>query len=503
LTTTSNPNPAPTRPPRRTSLVSQLPEGPRNLVLALGAAGMAAAASQVESVARLAVGGIGLFAIILIALSDRDLALSAITLWMVFLGFIRRFLIPFAGWSPADPLLLVSPAVAVVLLVTGRKLTKPPRTLMSSVVMFLALWAGSQVFNPNESSLMAPLRATLFYVTPPLWFFVGRTMTLDQHDRVQKVLFYAAMPVVFHGLYQSFVGLLPFEYTWLAVSDIGAAIFLPGFVIRPFSTLVSPQEYGIFLVIAMAIIYSRILTQSRHRGWLVIYLCVSIFALFLQASRTTFLVFLVMMAVLTIVRLRSFSALMGTVAVAAALVLYTASQPPVEKVPKDEPEVGQGTNPAANIRHQLSGFTDPSNSTAPLHIELIMDGIEKGLSNPLGIGASYATLADETRGTDEFVSSENDVANTMAALGLPAGLALILYMFLGFGGARRLWREHGHVRYLTWLGIGVACVLNWYIGGQYTTTMILWMSMGGVARQIGESRMEKLRAIRPAGSDIA
>lgn len=486
---------------RTGSLLSQLPEGPRNLVLAVGAAGVAAVASQVESVARVAVGGLGLFVIILIALSDRDLALVSITIWMVFLGFIRRALIPFAGWSPQDPLLLVSPAVAMVLLITARRFGPPPRTLQASVAAFLLLWSGSQVFNPNEASLLAPVQASLFYVTPALWFFVGRTLTLEQHDRVIKVIFWATIPVVALGLYQSFVGLLPFEYTWVGVSDIGPAVFLPGFVIRPFSTLVSPQEYGIFLAMALAVIWVRIMTTRSHRGWLIGYFLITVVALFLQASRTTFLIFLMMTAILTVVRLRSLAVLMATVALGFALVFYSLSNPVSGPIEEDAPAEAQGVNPGANISHQLSGLTNPSGSTAPLHISLILDGFQIGLTNPLGVGASHATIASDVFNTDEFKSAENDVANTMAALGLPAGLALVLFMFTGLGGARRLYRAHGDTRYLIWLGFGIACFFNWYVGGQYTTTMILWMSMGGVARQIGEQRMARLRALTPAVPD--
>lgn len=483
------------------SLMSQLPEGPRNLVLAVGAAAMAAAASQVESVARVAVGGVGLFVIILIALSDRDLALVSITIWMVFLGFIRRALIPFAGWSPQDPLLLVSPAVALVLLITGRRLGVPPRTLAASTAIYLMLWSVAQVFNPNEVSLAAPLQACLFFVTPPLWFLVGRTLTLAQHDRVINVVFWCSFPVVALGLYQSFVGLLPFEYTWVGVSDIGPAVFLPGFVIRPFSTLVSPQEYGIFLAMALAITYIRILDDRRHRGILILYFFVTVLALFLQASRTTFLLFLVTIAVLTVVRLRSLTVLLSTFALGMALVFYALTNPTPQGIEEETPAEAQGVNPGANISHQLSGLTNPGGSTAPLHMELIFYGFETGLLNPLGVGVSHATIASEVFNTEEFKSAENDVANTMASLGLPAGLALVLFMFTGLGGARRLYRAHGDSRYLIWLGFGVACMFNWYIGGQYTTTMILWMSMGGVARQIGEQRMARLRALTPAVPD--
>src|SRR5688500_16708462 len=141
-------------PSGRPSLWSQLPRGPRGLVLAVGLAAAAAVATQITEVARLFIGVAGLFVFILITVSDRDLALKMITIWLIFLGFIRRFLIPFAGWSAQDPLLLVSPAVALVMLITARRFGPPPRTLSASLALFLLLWSGVQVLNPNESTLL-------------------------------------------------------------------------------------------------------------------------------------------------------------------------------------------------------------------------------------------------------------------------------------------------------------------------------------------------------------
>ena len=492
------PPPGPAHAPRKRSLWSQLPRGPQGLVLAAFLAVAAAGATQVTEVARLSIGLIGLFVFILISISDRDLALKSIVVWLVFLGFIRRFLIPFAGWSPQDPLLLVSPAVAVLLLITGRRLGTPPRTLTASIAMFLGLWSGVQVLNPFEPSLGVAAQASLFYVAPVLWFFVGRTMTKRQHDMVLDVVFWAAIPVIFHGLYQSFVGLLPFEYSWLGVSDIGPAVFLPGFVIRPFSTLVSPQEYGIFLAMALAVVYGRVLVQRSHRAWLLAYFVVGLTALFLQASRTTFLFFILMVGIMTVVRLRSLPILIATVAVGVAVILYSFANPVARPDEVEGEEPAGGANPATLMAHQLSGLTNPSNSTAPLHLELILEGLEEGLSNPLGVGASRGTIASARFATEEFRSAENDIANITAALGVPAGLALLLFMATGLGGARRLFRSTGDVRYLIWLGFGVACFFNWYNGGLYTVTMLLWLSIGGVSREIGEQRIAKQQAITPA-----
>lgn len=486
------------RATRRRSLWSQLPRAPRSAFVLAGLVMAAAVATQATEVARLFIGVIGLFVIVLITVSDRDLALKLITIWLIFLGLIRRALIPFAGWSTRDPLLLVSPAVAIVLLITGRRLGTPPRTMLSSLALFLLLWSGVQVLNPAEPDLAVAAQATLFYVTPPLWFFVGRTMTLEQHDRILNVVFWCMVPVIIHGLYQSFFRLLPFEYTWVGVSDIGPAIFLPGFVIRPFSSLTSPQEYGVFLSLGIAVIYSRILHGIGPRRWLILFMMASFLALFLQASRTTLLLCLLAVGVVTVTRIRSFAVTIATVGVAVAVVLFAFANP-VERAPTDETEQG-GADVGTLINHQLTGLTNPEASTAPLHIELTLQGLEEGIENPLGVGVSRGTLAVARFSVANYRSAENDVGNSLAALGVLGGLALVLFIVGGIAGARRLYRSENHVRYLIWLGFGVASIFNWLNGGLYTTTMLLWLGMGGVARQLGEQRVAKIRALAPPPS---
>lgn len=490
------------RTTRRRSLWSQLPRAPRSAFVLAGLVMAAAVATQATEVARLFIGVIGLFVIVLITVSDRDLALKLITIWLIFLGLIRRALIPFAGWSDRDPLLLVSPAVAVVLLITGRRLGTPPRTMLASLSLFLLLWSGVQVLNPSEPSLLVAAQATLFYVSPPLWFFVGRTMTLDQHDRILNVVFWCMVPVIVHGLYQSFFRLLPFEYTWVGVSDIGPAIFLPGFVIRPFSSLTSPQEYGVFLAMGITIVYSRILHGVGSRRWLIPFMLVGLMALFLQASRTTLLFCLLTVGVLTVARIRSFAITIATVGIAVAIVLFAFANP-VPRAEEDETRQG-GADVGRLINHQLTGLTNPEASTAPLHLELILEGLEEGLQNPLGVGVSRGTLASQRFAVETYRSAENDIGNSLAALGVPGGMVLTLFIIAGIAGARRLYRLENHVRYLIWMGFGVACIFNWLNGGLYTTTMLLWLSMGGVARQLGEQRSAKLRALAPATArDVA
>lgn len=432
------------------------------------------------TLARALMGSLGLLILVLVSLSGRDVALTLVLVWLVLLGFIRRLIIPFAGWSPNDPLLLLSPAVAVMLWLVARADRPPPRTVLSSLALFFLLWVGAQLIHPNEDNLVVAAQASLFYVTPLLWFFVGRTLKEDQHDRVLATVFWMNVPVLALGLYHTFVGFLPFEYTWLGVSGQGPALFLPGFRIRPFSTFVSPQEYGYYLSFSAAVIWARLLYAHRHRGWLLLYFILTMVTLFLQASRSIFLFMLLSLVVTATARLRSPAVLLGCVVVVGGLVGLSARG---EVAPPDQTESGPV---AVLVQHQLSGLTNPSQSTAPVHIDLVFRGFAEGLRNPLGLGVSHHSIvrskADPTTGP----SSESDVPNAMATLGLPAGLALLAMIVVGLGAALRIQRYQPSARHLAWLGILVAAIHQWMAGSLYATSTILFLSLGGLARAVGD-----------------
>jgi hypothetical protein len=419
----------------------------------------------------------------LIALSGRETALTLALVWLVLLGFIRRLLIPFVGWSPNDPLLLVGPASAAVIWFFSRGTTPVRQSLVRALVGPLLLWVVAQLLNPNEPSLAVAAQGALFYVGPLLWFFVGLHLDRAQHDRVLSTLFWMSLVVVAHGLYQTFVDLLPFEYTWLGASGQGAAVYVGGFNVRPFSTLVSPQEYGVFLSIALMIIWARFLHRRAHRGWLLLYWIVTAVALFYQSSRGIFLFFLIGQAVVTVAHWRSAAAFLAVVVLGAGLALFAGTQQ-ISAEP-DDPGAGAGRS-SALVRHQLSGLTNPGDSTAGLHVELAAGALDAALDHPLGLGVSTATLASRKAVGFEgqrIKSAENDFGNVPAALGLPGGLAYIAIVVATFAGAVQIQRRRPSARHLAWLGILAVTTAQWMNGSLYTVSAIVWLAVGGIARE--------------------
>lgn len=460
----------------------------RIVIIGLFAAAMGFVGFQGETIGRLLIGLFGALAFTLIAITSRDLALTMIIVWLALLGFVRRLLIPFAGWSEADPLLLVSPVIAFVLWIHYRDERPPPRTMLSSMVAFFMLWTAAQIFNPNEPSLITAAKAAMFYVVPLMWFFVGRGLPRDLHQRVLDTTFWMMFVVVGHGLYQTYFQLLPFEYTWVGVSGFGESLFLPGFKIRPFSTLVSPQEYGIFLGIGIVITYARVLYRRGPRGPQVLFLLVSAWALFLQGSRSIFLFALLAFFVMTFVHLRSLPATLGIIAVLGLIIYGSTTASPPQSLSEDEQLQNNKSTSQLLVQRQLQGLLNPTGeeSTATLHVDLIVEGFVDGVTNPLGRGVSAASIVAHKEGAAE-TSAESDIANITAVFGIAAGLAYLAFVLLGFAAAFRLQRREPSFIHLVWCGVLVACLNQWWSGSLYSTSTLVFLALGGIATETARS----------------
>lgn len=470
---------------------SRLDQRGRIIVILGLSASVAFMGAQGSTLSRALVGLFGLLVFTLIAFSGRDTALVMVVVWLVLLGFVRRFLIPFTGWAEQDPLLLVSPAAAITFLLAARGQIKPPKSALAALALFLVLWSGLQVFNPNEPGLVVAFQGAMFWVVPMLWFFVGRTLTDVQHERIVKAVMWVAVVVVAHGLYQTFVTFLPFEYTWVGVSNQNEAIFLAGFRIRPFSTLTSPQEYGQFLSFALMIVWGRILYYPsnglrRNRRWLTIFLVVIAVALFYQGTRSIFLFTVVAFAVTAVVRFRSPLLLIVVLMAGFGMMQWISSQD-VAETAVAEPGMGAATSDQLATR-TLSGLTNPGESTLPMHMELIQRSFGEGLRNPFGAGVSQRSIASTKAGTaNGTLPAENDIATTMESLGTPGGLAYIGFIVAGFAAAVRMQRRRPSARHLAWLGMLVAALTHWWSGGLYATSTVLFLALGGLSRESGEA----------------
>lgn len=451
------------------------------LALSLGIAFGATAAKDVGT-ARYILGGLGGVIFFLIASSGRLTALRLIMIWLVMLGLIRRFLIPFAGWSPQDPLLLVGPACGFLIWLNGRQNSPKKLDAITVLSIFFMFWVGAQIFNPNQATILEGLQGALFWFPSLIWLFVGRTFPLKIHRSIMHLLMAISIPVALHGLYQTYVKLLPFEYTWVEVSGFGESIFYAGFKIRSFSTLVSPEEYGIFLSVICMFWWGKILLEPKGRIWQVPIFALLVWALFLQGSRGIFLFFTVAIFVTGLLRLRSFPArlaLVGLAVVAVGLV----SQVEVSSEP------AQGADQVVN--HQLRGLLDPFNKegTGPLHLFLITEGFRNAWENPFGLGTAPTTIvAGKEKGVT--ATTENDISTVFVAFGILMGVMFLMFIIILYSISGRRFRMNPNWYSLAVLGMLIASTGRLWSGGHYAVTSIIWFTLGGLCRPVEEASLE-------------
>lgn len=460
----------------------QLSEGIIGLILACAIVFGGLAGSS-PTIGRMGVGIAGGLVLFLIASTGRLTALRLTLVFLVFLGFIRRLLIPFAGWSEQDPLLLVGPAAAGMIWLSGRRdvpLRKDPITFFS--VLFL-VWSIAQMLSPYSQGILIDAKGLLFWVPPLMWVFVGRTFPIETHLKIVDLILLTAVAVCLHGLYHSFIGFFPFEYTWVGVSQIGPALFFEDFQVKPFASLTSPQEYGAFLAVTLSFLYGTILGRRPHRALRILFFVPLVVALFLMGTRHIFVLFLAMMLITSMVWARNFGVRLAVGALAIAVI--GALQ--LEVLPR---EYGDGPIATA-VEHQINGLYDPSASTAPLHRQLILNGIELAIENPLGLGLSVSNLA-ALKGGKLQAGTEWDFSNVFVSFGLPLGILYLVFILSLFVIASKRFAFHRSSYTIGCIGVLIVNLGHLWSGGLYTVSAITFLMIGGLTRPQEELTVDPL-----------
>ena len=181
------------------------------LLLVLTSVVLGAEIIRQPSMIRLAAAGcLGVCAIVAATQWPRTAAVTTLAL-LPYLAFGRRLLLEFTPWKSTDPLLLVAPAVAFVILVRVVAIERRPlgSDRISKLMLFLIVLSFLEAFNPRGGSLSAGLAALLFTVVPLVWFFVGREVGTRRAVEILLVsLVVSACLVAAYGL-DSDVGRAP------------------------------------------------------------------------------------------------------------------------------------------------------------------------------------------------------------------------------------------------------------------------------------------------------
>jgi hypothetical protein len=408
--------------------------------------------------------------------------LIGLVVWLVALGLIRR-LIPSGTGSGIsdDPLLLVGPAaLGFLFIVSAGRGAFQRATPLASSVLLLSLLAFVEAFNPLQGGILVGLGGLLLVLVPMLAFWVGRVLVdRDLLRLLLRLISILAALEAFYGLVQQFAGFPSWDERWINSSGY-AALNVGGFT-RSFGSFSSSQEYAVFLSIGL-VLWLALFTRGRIT-WTVLQLAVMaliVVALVLEAQRSALVVDV--FALGTMAAARTGRRPTGAVLIGAIFLLllyFGVSQ--FASPSSNQPSSSSSTS--ALTSHDITGITEPGQSTLPLHISEVEAGIVSGFTVPIGHGTGSITLAVNHLGDASILGTEFDPGNAAAAFGF---VGLLLYLILvkrAFGTTYRLAALSKDPLCLAVLGIASATVLQWLNGDLYSVAWLFWLTLGWADHQ--------------------
>jgi len=417
-------------------------------------------------------------------------AIAATMVFLAVLGDYRRYAGFFQGYPLSDPLLVVAPAVALLLLTQSlmRGRLAPP-TALSRLVLGLVALMVIEMFNPIQGGIQVGVAGALFYLAPLLWFWVGRSYASLAFAEAFafRVVLAVGVAATLLGMYQTYFGLLGFEQQW--VERIGyQSLYISDEVVRAIGFFSSSAEYQRYLVIVAV---TTVVMWLTLRSRLIVLLPLFLVAIFLSAARGPVLMVVLGSVTVWAISARSVISWLPRLAVAATiggvglvglLVFLQGSS--------------FGGRVAPLVERQVGGLLDPGNqekSTATGHLQMIRDGLIAGVMNPAGEGLGITTAAAEKYGKGTR-SAEVDFANLMISVGILGG---VLYAIIGLtvlGRTLRWWRIEREPYALLMVGVLVATAGGWLIGGEYSVAALLWFQIGLTDRLSRESDLARRRS---------
>lgn len=413
-------------------------------------------------------------------------------LYLSFMGFFRRALIPISGWNAFDPLVMLVPLSILILGAVWCYrilfLKEPLRhdSSLFKLVRLMLLIDLLQVFNPLQGGLMSGFGGIMFYVAPLAWMVLSREYFNERWIKATYCTVFVVGGVsALYGLKQTTYGFMPFEDLWVSIT--GYAALMVGDSVRAFSFFTSAAEYAQYLLIAIVIGWGWLLRGTwTLRIVSILVLPLLMYSLFMASSRTPVILGSIALSLMTILHVKGIGKKLFTL-----LIVITALTGLFYTVNKMETENN------SLLAHQVNGLTNPldeEHSTLGLHWTLFVEGLKKGFTNPIGSGLGSTTLAGAkfAKGGD---NSEVDISNMMMSNGLIGG---IIYLLLFIQVLRVAFRQAGQsLSLLIVLGILVGTLGSWMIGGNYSTVAIIWLSIGYLDKA---SRLENENDIETGAS---
>lgn len=400
--------------------------------------------------------------------------------YLVFMGDIRRMLIPSVGWSGEDPLLLIGPVFAIIVFAyawssQSIKIDTPLAGWMLGLMGIMML----QMLNPRQGGLIVGVSGALFYLVPLLWYWIGRTYATPGY--LHQVLFYVVVPLgglaTAFGLYQLFYGYLPYQELWV---DLAAGSFLLGSegIEKPISFFTSPTEHDNFILSALVVLIAALI--HRRQYGLLLFIIPMTVTIFLGGSRGPVAKLLVTAAGLwAVVGTTTFTWIVrGSLALLIGVVGLSWS---LSSIDID----GANERVAYRFERQQQGFMGGEargGSSALNHLNMIAHGIKQGITNPLGFGLGSTTKAAGKYGGSIGGSTEGDVGDLFRSTGLVGGVVYLIILFLIIRSAFYYWAKTRSLLALSLAGVLAVNFFLWLMGGQYAMSALIWFLIGALDR---------------------
>ncbi len=401
------------------------------------------------------------------------LVLYSLLLYLPFMGFIRRWLIPHTGWSGFDPLVVLAPSIVLLIASFWLYRTYVMResiiddTTLFKLIRYLLLIEVLQIFNPLQGSLIVGLGGVIFYIAPLAWMLMGRYYV--NAIWLKRIFFTISVMGVFSILYslkQVHFGFFSFEEAWIEIS--GYAALMVGQNSRGFSFFTSAAEYAQYALLAAIICWVYVLRgKSSLKIIAIALLPLFFYGLLMTGSRTPLIMFFLSIGAITImnvgnIKKRVLTSICVIIAVIISYQLVIA--------------IDAGDN--ALIARQVNGLTNPTDeehSTLGLHWNYFLEGMKSGFTNPIGTGLGSTTLAG-MKFSEGSNNSEVDISNMFTSNGLIGGILYLAIVFHILRLAFRHCRDNNLMMCI--FGVLISTFGSWAIGGNYSTVTIIWLCVG-------------------------
>ncbi len=415
--------------------------------------------------------------LVVLAITKPRSGIAAMLYLLPLLALARRLLIPFGGWHPTDPLIVIGPLVALVLINEARPLRLPRSPLASAIVALLAVTA-LESLNPDGGGLKPGVYGFVYTAAPVLWFFAGRKLADARLvASILRAVVVLAIPLGVYGLAQSRLGLPSWDAAWLQVTNYNSLHV--GTALRGFATFSSSTEYAVYLGIAATIALAFLLHGQVL--W-VVALPFLAYAMVYEGIRgvaaTT------VAAIVAVVALRTRRPLpaiaVAAVGVAAVVLAFRSYAPGLAA------QAQASGDPI--LQHQVNGFVHPLNpdqSSFLTHWRLFVDGLKAVPSSPLGAGSGATNLAGARFGGITS-STEIDVTNEFVNLGIVGGVLYAGIVLLTLKHALSLALRRGGPLFIAAAGMLIVTITQWLNPGFYAVAPLVWFTIGWIDRESAE-----------------